>query len=55
MVDLDYESWKKDFTTASASLKNRDEKINECKAKLERNMTFVTVTGVEDKLQEGVV
>jgi len=40
---------------ASSSLKNRDELVKECRNRIESNMDFVAVTGVEDKLQPGVM
>ena len=36
-------------------MKNRDELIKECRNRIESNMDFVAVTGVEDKLQPGVM
>jgi P-type E1-E2 ATPase len=43
------------MNSASSSLKNREEKIKECRSHIEKNMEFLAVTGVEDKLQAGVV
>jgi hypothetical protein len=51
LIYKDYTEWKKELNAANASLKNREEKIAECRKRMEQGMVFVAVTGVEDKLQ----
>ena len=55
ILHADYEEWKKQYDSASAALKDRDEKVANSRRKLEGGMIFLGVTGVEDKLQEKVV
>ena len=50
----EYDAWNIDFQAALIALVNRHEKIRECAEKLEIDMDFLGVTGVEDKLQENV-
>lgn len=50
----DYLQWKKEYSQASSSLKNREQKVLECLRVLQEHLTFVGVSGVEDKLQNGV-
>ena len=54
-IDSVYQEWKQQLAKATTNLKNRDEKVAECRRQIEKNMQFVAVTGVEDKLQDGVV
>jgi phospholipid-translocating ATPase len=49
-----YDKWIKEYYTACVSMENRKEKINSVIKLLENNMEFLTVTGVEDQLQEEV-
>ena len=49
-----YENWIKEYMDALCSLENRHENINKVRLKLEDNMEFLAVTGVEgnfNKLQ----
>lgn len=50
----EYKLWKKSFDEANLTLVNRHKAIRECADKLEVEMEFLGVTGVEDKLQENV-
>ncbi|KAG0193037.1 hypothetical protein DFQ28_006778 [Apophysomyces sp. BC1034] len=50
----EYEPWNKQFQEASASLYNRDEKVDEVCEQIERNMLLMGGTAIEDRLQEGV-
>lgn len=50
----EYNLWNAQFKEANLALVNRHELIRECAEKLEVEMDFLGVTGVEDKLQENV-
>jgi hypothetical protein len=50
----EYDQWKPSFDNAASSLKNREELLAESYAALENNFTYLGVTAIEDKLQEGV-
>ena len=50
----DYENWNKEYNEALSSMENRKEKIAQTISKLENNMEFLCVTGVEDLLQDEV-
>ncbi|XP_057312716.1 probable phospholipid-transporting ATPase IA isoform X2 [Hydractinia symbiolongicarpus] len=50
----DYEAWNKTYYEASIALDDRDKKLNEASELIERNLTLVGATAIEDKLQEGV-
>jgi phospholipid-translocating ATPase len=49
-----YEKWNQEYIEAKTSLDNRKEKIIQVMSKLEKNMDFLAVTGVEDLLQDEV-
>ena len=49
-----YQKWSCEYNEARTSMDNRNEKIAEVLSKLEKNMDFLTVTGVEDLLQDDV-
>jgi len=49
-----YQKWKSDFNDARVFLDNRNERILEVISKLETDMDFLAVTGVEDLLQDDV-
>ena len=49
-----YDQWAKEYNEALTSMENRKEKIAETVSKLENNMDFLCVTGVEDLLQDDV-
>ena len=48
------EEWLAQFTAASTSIKNREEKLTEVAKDIERNLHIVGATAIEDKLQRGV-
>lgn len=54
LTEEDYNDWKGEFEKATLALIHRHEMIRECAEKLEVEMDFLGVTGVEDKLQENV-
>jgi len=49
-----YEQWKMEFRNASASLSNRQERIEAAAEKIEMNLELAGATAIEDKLQDGV-
>ena len=50
----DFDKWNKEYEEAKTSMENRQQKIAEVVSKLENNMDFLCVTGVEDLLQDDV-
>ena len=50
----EYDRWDREYKEALTSMENRQEKIDEVVSKLENNMEFLCVTGVEDLLQDDV-
>ena len=49
-----YDSWNKEYEDAKTSMEDRQQKIANVVSKLENNMDFLCVTGVEDLLQNDV-
>lgn len=54
LSEQEYESWAEDYKEAGTSFVDREEKLRLCIEKLEKNMEFVAITGVEDLLQDNV-
>ncbi|KAK6631413.1 hypothetical protein RUM44_005940 [Polyplax serrata] len=55
--DLDemfFNNWKQRHQEAAMSMENRDEKLDAIYEEIEKNMTLLGVTAIEDKLQDGV-
>ena len=50
----DFNKWEEEYNEALTSMGNRQEKIATVVSKLENNMDFLCVTGVEDLLQDEV-
>ena len=50
----DFDEWNKEYEEAKTSMEDRQKKIAEVVAKLENNMEFLCVTGVEDLLQNEI-
>ena len=50
----DFDQWNNEYNEALTSMENRKEKISQTVSKLENNMDFLCVTGVEDLLQDEV-
>ena len=50
----EFDIWNKEYNEALVSMKNRKENISKVISKLENNMEFLCVTGVEDLLQDEV-
>ena len=51
---LTFAAWESNWLAATMSMDGRVEQKAECAAAIERNLTLVGITAVEDKLQEGV-
>ncbi|EGR32280.1 hypothetical protein IMG5_090120, partial [Ichthyophthirius multifiliis] len=49
-----YEEWANRYFQANTQLQNREEKKKEVLQSIEKNMEFLGITGVEDKLQDEV-
>jgi phospholipid-translocating ATPase len=55
--DLDdefFNDWKNRHHEAALSLDNRDEKLDNIYEEIEKDMTLLGATAIEDKLQDGV-
>lgn len=50
----EYETWQKKLEEAEAAIDNRERRIQDSYASLEKHLTLLGATGVEDKLQVGV-
>ncbi|KIY97561.1 phospholipid-translocating ATPase [Monoraphidium neglectum] len=50
----DYAKWAVEYKEACASLEGRDAKVAACCERIERGLTLMGATAVEDKLQDGV-
>ena len=50
----EFDIWNKEYNEALVSMENRKENISKVVSKLENNMEFLCVTGVEDLLQDEV-
>ena len=54
ITEEEFNKWNIEFKEASTSMENRKEKMAQTISKLENNMDFLCVTGVEDLLQDEV-
>jgi phospholipid-translocating P-type ATPase (flippase) len=54
MSESDYEKFDSAYQEAAASLKNREEQVEEICDRAEREFDLIGATAIEDKLQEGV-
>jgi len=52
--DQDYEQWNSIMQKAATSMENRDDLIEVAADKIERNLTLIGATAIEDKLQDKV-
>ena len=55
LTENEYQKWENEYNEACSSLEQRKEKIANVISKLENNMDFLCVTGVEDLLQDDVM
>ncbi|KAH9709266.1 phospholipid-transporting ATPase 3 [Citrus sinensis] len=49
-----YERWNEKFIQAKSSLRDREQKLDEVAELIEKDLTLIGCTAIEDKLQEGV-
>ncbi|CAI5448572.1 unnamed protein product [Caenorhabditis angaria] len=49
-----YEDWSNRHHQASLAMENRDAKLDEISEEIEKDMTLIGATAIEDKLQDGV-
>nr|CAG8470519.1 11811_t:CDS:10 [Entrophospora candida] len=49
-----YQTWSQKYNEASTSLENRSQKIDQISEEIEKDLTLLGATAIEDKLQEGV-
>ena len=54
LSEEEFNKWNIEYKEASSSMENRKERMAEVISKLENNMDFLCVTGVEDLLQDNV-
>ena len=54
LTQEEFDKWNQEYNEATTSLDNRKEKIAQVVSKLENDMDFLCVTGVEDLLQDEV-
>lgn len=50
----EYQQWAERYKAAASSIHNRDEQIEKVCEEIERDLTLIGGTAIEDKLQEGV-
>jgi phospholipid-transporting ATPase len=50
----EYNDWEKQFHEANVAIENKEEKLDEVGKMMERNLTLLGATAIEDKLQDGV-
>ena len=50
----EWKNWNQNFRLAANDIENREEAMSRCMDEIERNLHFVGITAVEDKLQEEV-
>ncbi|XP_047740035.1 phospholipid-transporting ATPase ID-like [Hyalella azteca] len=49
-----FQDWKRRHHEAATAMTNRDEKLHEIYEEVEKNLTLIGATAIEDKLQDGV-
>ena len=54
LVQTQYEHWNKKFVKASQAIENREDKLANVYELIERDLTLLGATAIEDKLQVGV-
>ena len=54
LLPSEYEAWRKKYDEATHSMVNRENRTQEVIESLEKDMEFLCVSGVEDKLQDNV-
>ncbi|TAQ88937.1 hypothetical protein B7494_g2734 [Chlorociboria aeruginascens] len=54
LKEEEYRAWNKQHELASAAIQNREDKLEEVSDMIERDLTLLGGTAIEDRLQEGV-
>ena len=54
LSEEEYSIWNRDHELAAAAIQDREEKLEEVSDKIERDLTLLGGTAIEDRLQEGV-
>lgn len=54
LTEEEYQSWNKQHEMAAASVHNREEKLEEVSDAIERDLSLIGGTAIEDRLQDGV-
>ncbi|KAJ4298564.1 phospholipid transporting ATPase [Collariella sp. IMI 366227] len=54
LTEEEYREWRKEHDLAATALENREEKLEEVADKIERDLTLIGGTAIEDRLQDGV-
>ncbi|KAI8174164.1 Phospholipid-transporting ATPase DNF1 [Colletotrichum sp. SAR 10_75] len=54
LTEDQYQKWQKEYNAAASALENREEKMEEVADQLERDLTLLGGTAIEDRLQDGV-
>ncbi|KAK1596834.1 phospholipid-translocating P-type ATPase [Colletotrichum navitas] len=54
LTEQQYEAWRKEYDAAAAALEHREEKLEEVADHIERELTLLGGTAIEDRLQDGV-
>ncbi|KAK4187296.1 hypothetical protein QBC35DRAFT_235944 [Podospora australis] len=54
LAEEEYREWRKEHDMAATALENREEKLEEVADKIERDLSLLGGTAIEDRLQDGV-
>ncbi|PWW78449.1 phospholipid-translocating P-type ATPase [Tuber magnatum] len=54
LTEEEYQAWNKQHEIAAASVHNREEKLEEVSDAIERDLSLIGGTAIEDRLQDGV-
>ncbi|KAK3903448.1 hypothetical protein C8A05DRAFT_43319 [Staphylotrichum tortipilum] len=54
LTEDEYREWRKEHDVAATALENREEKLEEVADRIERDLTLLGGTAIEDRLQDGV-
>ncbi|KAK4231056.1 putative type IV phospholipid-transporting ATPase [Podospora fimiseda] len=54
LTEQEYREWRKEHDLAATALENREEKLEEVADHIERDLTLLGGTAIEDRLQDGV-
>ena len=54
LSEEEYQAWNKEHDLAAAAIQDRDERLEEVSDAIERDLTLIGGTAIEDRLQDGV-